>query len=104
MTSSQQRAIERLKKQAEDYAGSHMEIKDINITDEGFFVSMFISFAWKNEDTDPFLMLYRDYAHFFIGKRGGITYPICIKGKQVCRRYKGMLKAICDRKDADERK
>lgn len=78
-----------------------MEIKQFEATNHGSFVSLIITFGYKDDEVHPFLKLVRDHAQLFIGKRGGVTYPVWLsKVKMVCCPYRGysILQAVCDQR------
>lgn len=78
-----------------------MEIKKFEATNHGSFVSLSIILGYKDDEVKPLLKFARDHAQLFIGKRGGITYPVWLtKVKMVCRPYQGysILQAVCDQR------
>ena len=103
MTKSQIEAIERIKRLAmerySNYAETH-EIKELEVRDYDYFVSVVIETGLKDDEGTLAEFIARDRAHLFIGKRGGITYPVTVNGKMIRRRFKGysILQAVCDQR------
>ena len=101
MTKAQEQAIKKIRKLAEDhlYSDSY-EIKEWDIKENEYFVSVVVETGMKNDEGTLASILCRDRAHLFIGKRGGITYPVTKNGKQVRRRFKGysILQAVVDQR------
>ena len=102
MTKSQERAIARIERlvQKELYNDEY-EIKEWDVHENEYFVSLVVETGRKNDEGTLASIICRDRAHLFIGKRGGITYPVTTKkGKQVCRQFKGysILQAVCDQR------
>lgn len=85
ITKQQAKAIESIKKVAETMHGEKhadkYEIKKFEIDECEYFVSLTVEVGLKGDEGTMAEILCRDYAHLFIGKRGGITYPVCKKMK-----------------------
>ena len=98
MTKSQEKAIERIRKLVESEIRDRYEIKVWEIKEYETFVSVYVVYGLKNDEGTLAQLVCRDKAHLFVGKRGGITYPIYKKGKQITRQFKGysILQAVCD--------
>ena len=98
MTSKQENAIERLRKLTlADCETLREEIKKFEVEDFEYFVSVYIVMGYEN-DEGTFAALARDHAHLFIGKRGGVRFPVRSKtGKQYCLPFKwySVLQAVC---------
>jgi len=96
MTPSQERAVARIRKEAEnefDFA----EIKEFRINETEHFVYLFISIGMKGEENAMARLYCRDTIHVFIGKRGGITYPTeNKKGKWCTKKYISFLRTKLD--------
>ena len=98
MTNSQENAIERIRKLVESGLRDSQEIKVWEIKEYETFVSVYVVYGLKNDEGTLAELICRDKAHLFVGKRGGITYPIHKNGKQITRQFKGysILQAVCD--------
>ena len=75
------------------------EIKRFESKDYDYFVS--VAAVWgRKDDEHGLLFLTRKHVQFFIGPRGGITYPIHINGKMVERSARGkpILRIVADMK------
>lgn len=75
MTKAQERAIEKMKRSMENSLTKSEEVKEWTITENEYFVSVVAVTGVKN-DEGTYAFYARNRAHFFIGKRGGITYPV----------------------------
>ena len=104
MTKSQEKAIERIKRLVEkDFYSDNYEIKEWEIHENEYFVSLYVEYGLKNDEGTLASIIARDKAHLFIGKRGGITYPVTTKDKKhITRRFEGysILQAVCDQREA----
>ena len=98
MTNEQERAIARLRSLAEaDCDVLKEEIKTFDVEEFEHFVSVYIVMGYEN-DEKSFAFLARDYAHLFIGKRGGVRFPVRSKtGNQYCVPFKwySILQTVC---------
>ena len=98
MTSKQENAVARLRALAEsDCKTLHEEIKTFDIKEYERFVSVYIVMGYEN-DAGTYAALAREYAHLFIGKRGGVRFPVRSKtGEQYCLPFKwySILQAVC---------
>lgn len=79
MTNSQKKKIEWVKKQVEDMTKNYHtngEIKELTFdeTDYGFVICKF-TVGETDDENNPIAKIFcRERGHFFIGKRGAITY------------------------------
>lgn len=102
MTKQQGKALEKVRMlvDAELYSDDY-EIKEWKISECEYFVSLVVEYGLKNDEGTLASLIARDRAHLFIGKKGGITYPVTKKnGEIVRRRFKGysILQAVCDQR------
>lgn len=101
MTNSQIKAIKSIERLVESYCKSmDLEVKRFETRECEYFISVSIVMGRPNDEGTMAFMI-RDYAQLFIGKRGGITYPMTNKGGKYCRKkFKGysILQAVCDQK------
>jgi hypothetical protein len=70
MNAKQTNAIEIIKKEMME---GRYEVKTETVEDCGFFVSFSIEVGMPNDQGTLASVLCRNYRHFFIGKRGGVT-------------------------------
>ena len=94
MTKSQEKAIEKIRQQVIDgWYSDELEFKQFEIEDCRYFVSVFVESGMKGDEGTLAAVFSRDCAHFFVGKRGGITYPVWDqkKKKQYRRQYKNNI-------------
>lgn len=103
MTKYQERAIERIRTEAENEF-DYMEIKDFTVTDHEYFISVAVTIGMK-EETLSAMLFCRDHAHFFVGKRGGVTYPMYKdKETQYYKRWNGsFLSAVVNQRENDKK-
>jgi hypothetical protein len=105
MTKAQERAIEKMKRSMENSLTKSEEVKEWTITEHEQFVSVVAVTGVKN-DEGTYAFYVRNRAQFFIGKRGGITYPVNrIRYKNGNRRkystkplgkFEGFLHIVCE--------
>ena len=101
MTKAQEKAIKKIRTLVEsDLYSDSYEIKKWDIDENEYFVSLVIEFGLKNDEGTLAAVISRDRAHLFIGKRGGITYPVSKNGKYYTKKFKGysILQAVCDQR------
>lgn len=109
MTKSQERALERIRKLAERHMNdcfNNGEIKKWKVGEHEYFVSVVVEIGGV-DDAGTWAEIYcRDRCQLFIGKRGGITYPVDKKlndgrTKHYTKRFKGysILQAVCDQRE-----
>lgn len=96
MTDRQKKMVEKLKAKAEIslFHGDGYEFKELKVKNLGPFVSVSIVVGLKGDEGSLAAILCRDRFHCFVGKRGGVTYPVnyqCKNGnwKHVERRWDG---------------
>ena len=70
MNSKQINVIETIKKEMME---NRYEVKTEQVSDCGFFVSYSIEVGIADDEGTLASVLCRNYRHFFIGKRGGVT-------------------------------
>ncbi len=75
MTKQQEARVERLRKEAENQF-NHTEIKRFEVRDYDHFVSVYVVIGMPDDDGTLAAVFCRDAAHVFVGKRGGVTYPV----------------------------
>lgn len=89
MTNAQTKAIERVKAMTQSLLFTdNYEVKEFTIQDYEFFVSVAIETGIKNDEGTYASIIARERVHIFVGKRGGITYPVHTNKGQVQRRLK----------------
>jgi hypothetical protein len=94
MTKSQEKSINYLRNLAETYLPNR-EIKKFEVHDHESFISLAIITGIPDDDgTLAFGM--RDYCHFFIGKRGGITYPGRDYDHTKAKRFNGVYLTVAN--------
>lgn len=100
MTKSQEKAVQAVRQLVERNLTDKQEIKIWEVTECEYFVSLVVEYGYIGDEGTLSAILCRDGAHLFIGKRGGITYPIFKNGKQIRRPFKGysILQAVCDQR------
>lgn len=79
MTKSQEKAVAKIKALAEKEANTiheEGEIKKWEVNEHEYFVAVFVELGGKNDEGTMGEIFAREAAHLFIGKRGGITYPV----------------------------
>ena len=90
MTEKQARALYRILKGAEtfDYsrgAGTY-EIKEYKVEETEYFLSVVLEVGMIGDEGTMAQVFCRDRVHLFVGKRGGITYPVTNKRGQWVQR------------------
>lgn len=79
MTKSQERALNKIKRLAERWANKGFkdgELKEWNVEESEYFVSVIVEIGGKNDEGTWAEVYGRDRAQLFIGKCGGVTYPV----------------------------
>ena len=79
MTKSQERALNKIKRLAEKWANEGFEdgeLKKWDVEENEYFVSVIVEIGGKNDEGTWAEVVCRDRAQLFIGKCGGITYPV----------------------------
>lgn len=102
MTDAQAIALCRILKGLETFSMSagRYEIKQYEVEDCGFFLSVYAVVGMKG-DEGTMAIICRDRVHLFVGKRGGITYPVSGRGgKHVTRNlsHKTMLSVAIEQR------
>jgi hypothetical protein len=102
MTKAQIKAIENIRKLAETLHDdmSKYEIKEWEISENEYFVSLVVSVGMKDDEGTMAACFCRDEAQLFIGKRGGIKYPVYKNGRSYTKVFHGysLLEAVCDQR------
>ena len=109
MTKSQERALNKIRRlvdqEIKGIRGDRddKEIKVWEVDENEYFVSVIVEYGYKNDEGTMASIICRDRAHLFIGKRGGITYPVSKKlkngtWKHYSKEFKGysILQAVVD--------
>ena len=97
MTQAQEKAIARLRRLVDrDCKDLREEVKTFEVEEYDHFVSVYVVLGYEH-DEGTFAALARDYAHLFIGKRGGVRFPVSGKNGQYCLPFKwySILQTVC---------
>lgn len=107
MTNSQKLAIEKIRRLADKFyleERDGYELKSWRVEDCGKFTSVILEYGLIG-DEGTLAILARGHAHLFVGKKGGITYPVnkILKNgeyKWYKKTFKGysILQAVCDQR------
>ena len=108
-TKYQEKAIKNIKRLAEElHSRAHAdkyEIKKFEISENEYFVAVVVEVGMKDDEGTLAEVLCRDSAQLFIGKRGGITYPVSKQmkngsWKHYYKRFEGysLYQAIVDQR------
>lgn len=79
MTNSQKKALNNIKRLAEEHMNSCFkdgELKQWDVEENEYFVSVVVEIGGKNDEGTLAEVFCRDRAHLFIGKHGGVRYPV----------------------------
>lgn len=77
MTKAQERALKRINDLVEsEFYGENYEIKEWKVNENEFFVSLVVEWGMKGDEGTLAEIFARDRAHLFIGKNGGVRYPV----------------------------
>ena len=77
MTNAQEKALQRIKNLVEsEFYHDEMEIKTWKIDENEYFVSLVLEYGMKNDEGTLAEIFGRNRAHLFIGKKGGVRYPV----------------------------
>lgn len=102
MTKSQEAALAKIHKLVErELYSDKYEIKRFETRDNDSFISLIVEYGLIGDEGTLAEVFGRDSAHLFIGKRGGITYPMHNKsGKFYTKKFEGysILQAVCDQR------
>lgn len=102
MTKSQEKALKKIKLLVEkELYSDDYEIKKWEVTENEYFIALVVEYGLKADEGTLAASIARDHALLFIGKHGGITYPMSSKnGKVYTKRFKGysILQAVCDQR------
>ena len=102
MTKAQQRKVDLIRRQAEKEF-SFTELKRLEVTENEYFVAVFAQIGLPNDEGTYASIFARDSVHVFIGKRGGMKYPVTQKLKNgkyrhFYRPYKSFLATSIDQR------
>ena len=101
MTKSQEKAIEKIRKLAEDMfwgGADNYEFKQFEVEELDYgAVSVVVETGHKNDEGTLAAVFCRDYCLLFGGKNGGITYYDNKCKKKVFKGY-SLLQAVCDQR------
>lgn len=94
MTNSQIKTLVRVLHMAEvfSYAKGKYEIKRYEVNECEYFVSVVLEVGRINDEGTWGELIGRDRVHLFIGKRGGISYPVY--GRKVSRVRLGSCESL----------
>ena len=106
MTNAQERALARIKALVkQEFYSDKCEIKKWEVHENEYFVSLVVEYGLKGDEGTWAEIFARDRCHLFIGKRGGIRYPVYRQLKNgewrySERRFEGysILQAVCDQR------
>ena len=102
MTKSQERAVAQIRRLAERNLlnPETYEFKEWEVKENEYFVSVYVVTGMKGDEGTFGEVFCRDRAHLFVGKRGGITYPVYKHGRHYNKVFKGysILQAVCDQR------
>lgn len=100
MTKEQERTVSRIRRDAEYhfFYSEDYEFKKWEVTENKYFVSVVFVVGMKGDEGTLASIICRDRAQLFIGKRGGITYPVSKQLKNgEYRHYSKRLTTKCGR-------
>jgi hypothetical protein len=105
MTNSQERAVQSFRRTVERelLLSEDYEVKRFDIEDCNSFVSVIFETGLKGDEHTLASVFGRERGHIFIGKKGGITYPISYqKDDKYVTKYKtykhNIWAIICDQR------
>ena len=108
ITKAQEKAIDNIKKLAEKLHERHAdkyEIKKFEISANEYFTDVLVEIGMKDDEGTMAEIFCRERAQLFIGKCGGITYPVSKqlkngKWKHYTKRFEGysLLQAVVDQR------
>lgn len=77
MTNSQIKALEKIRTLVEnEFYDDKYEIKVWETDENEYFVSLIVEYGLKNDEGTMAEIFCRNRAQLFIGKRGGVKYPV----------------------------
>lgn len=102
MTKKQMWAIENLKREVEHdivYGSDRYEFKEFKVTEHEHFVNVVMEIGRKGDEGTMAEIYCRDRAQFFIGKRGGVRYPVAKKNGDVVERpFRSVIGTVVDQR------
>lgn len=92
MTREQERTVELIRKEAQKqfFYGDKYEFKEFDVEENEYFVSVVAEVGLIGDEGTFAAVFCRDRVHLFVGKRGGVTYPVNSpkwRKKSLKRRY-----------------
>ena len=106
-TKAQDKAIAKIERLAKELCWNpdKYEIKKFEVTEGEYFVNVIVETGMKDDEGTLAEVFCRDRAQLFVGKRGGITYPVSKQTKDghykhYTKRFEGysILQAVCDQR------
>ena len=100
MTDRQRWAITRIKKDVERCLTEYKELKAWEVRENEYFVSVVFEMGFVGDEGTLSEYLLRLRGQVFVGKRGGITYPMWNHAKNTMyrKRYRSALGVCIDQK------
>ena len=102
MTKAQENAVARIKRLAEQtlFFSEDYEFKAWEVKEYESFVSVLLETGLKGDEGTWASIIARDRAHLFIGKRGGITYPVSKNKRHYTKSFNGhtILTVVIDQR------
>lgn len=103
MTKEQERSIKLIERKAMDilFYGKDYEFKKFEVEENEYFVSLVFEVGAIGDEGTLAAVFCRDYGHVWIGKRGGITYPVNSKRAKngfVRKPFKGIMGVVIDQR------
>ena len=102
MTKAQERAVERIRRQAKQdlFFGDKCEFKLFEVDENPYFVSVVVEVGMIGDEGTLASAFCRYHCQLFIGKRGGIRYPYHGRKGWTYRRFTGgsMLTPVIDQR------
>lgn len=104
MNRAQERALSTIRAQIRrEYECINHEIKKWDVTETEYFVSLVVTIGVKGDEGTLGEVFGRDHMQLFIGKRGGVKYPVTKATKSgdmkfYYKPFKGVLRAVIDQR------
>ena len=100
MNKAQERALNRIERDVKStYGMINNEIKEWKVTENEYFACLVAEMGHVGDEGTLGEVFGRDRVQLFIGKRGGIKYPIFKNDEYRERRYTTMLGAVIDQRE-----
>lgn len=100
MTREQERMVNHIREDAKErfFYSDEYEFKKWEVTETKYFVAVVFCIGMKGDEGTLASIICRDQAQLFIGKRGGVTYPVSKQLKNgEYRHYTKRLTVKCGR-------